>query len=472
MKKALLIQPAYPYGKPQTWLPTSLHKVAAGFEAGGTQTDVVDLNLEPFPSLQNYDNVGIGVIGMPYIPETRRIAKRVFEETGKTPLIGGPIIEFFTPDEFQEIYPNSAQVRGEIVHKNSKLGRTIKKTDPVLQFKGIEAVPVYEVSIAQRIKQMPDDSLKKYLENEFDFFVSQGCKYGCHFCAAAKNRREEFSEHHVMQSDLEAICEAAGRLQVPKLNMYLSSLDLFQNPEQFKEVLGLFAHMRKKYRPIDIEVRGLSRCDSFLTAIEQFSEFYTLIPESGLRTIGFGVDGVEQATWNEQNKRNKSLSDFERTFTICRELGVTPESLMVTGFHNPHTYEGSLIELKRTVEYAIKWADKYGAVCRPHVAKDFSPGNTGWENPKWAEQRARLVRNPDRFMCLDYLMPATELSHPDPGFRGHVNDAFWKIINELTPRGLCATVPLLPCHAEGAYAAELIAAALAYHLSPRIRGDR
>jgi hypothetical protein len=145
---------------------------------------------------------------------------------------------------------------------------------------------------------------------------------------------------------------------------------------------------------------------------------------------------------------------------------------MVTGFHNPHTYEGSLIELQRTVEYAIKWAHEYGAVCRPHVAKDFSPGNEGWDNPKWAEGRARLVSNPDRFMCLDYLMPATELSHPNPGFRGYVNDAFWKIINELTPLGLCATVPLEPFHAEGPYAAALMAGARAYHQDEKIRGDR
>ena len=464
--KTLLLRAEYPYGKPQTWLPMDLHKIAASFEAGGTPTDVVDLNLEPFPNLEQYDTIGIGVIGMPYIPVVQRIARDVYEKTGKKPLIGGQIIQYFRPDEFQKIYPNAVQVFGDVnitlPHENASFSGKKTMTNLVLKKRGIEALPIEHVSIADRIKKMPEELLKTYLKNDFGFYVSQGCKYGCKFCSAKKNRREEFSEPIVMEKDLDAICESAQRFNLSEIRLYLSSLDLFQNPREFKDVLELVSNARQKYK-LDIRTRGLSRCDSFLTALDKFPELYTLIPKSGLHTVGFGVDGTTQKTWNEQHKRNKSLSEFETTFKICKKLNVTPESLMVTGFHHPDSYKGSINELNRTVRYAIEWADeiKYGALCRPHVAKDCSPGNEGWDSPKWASLRARLVENPESFKSLDYLMEATDLSHPFVDFRGRVNDAYWKIIDNLGPR--CVTVPLKPYPDRGMYAKESKAAADAFN---------
>lgn len=467
MEKVLLIRCKYPYGElSQVWLPMDLHKIAASFAAAGTPTDVVDLNLEPLPPLDGYDHIGIGVIGMPYIPVSQAIAHEVYEQAGKEPLIGGQIIEHFRPDEFHKIYPNAVQVFGDAnISVSDKVASIIGKktiTNPALKARGIEALPISHVSIAKRIKGMPDELLKKYLKNDFGFYVSQGCKYGCIFCAAKKNMREEFSESIVMEKDLDAICESAQRLGLPGMSLYLSSLDLFQNPEKFKDVLKLFAHARQKYQ-LDIRTRGLSRCDSFLTALDKLPEFYELLPKSGLHTVGFGVDGTTQAIWNEQHKRNESLSEFARTFEICRKIGITPESLMVSGFHKPDSYRGDIEELGRTVRYAIEWAEKYGAVCRPHVAKDCSPGNEGWKSGKWAPLRAYLVENPESFKNLDYLMEATDLSHPDVEFRAHVNEAYWKIIDTLTPRGLCATVPLKPYRSKGAYVRASNDAAEAYN---------
>jgi hypothetical protein len=434
-----------------------LHKIAASFEAAGTQTDVVDLNLEPLPRLEQYDTIGIGVIGMPYIPITQRTARDVYDKTGKKPLIGGQIIEHFRPDEFQKVFPNAVQVFGDVnISVPDKIASITGKktiTNPALKTRGIEALPISHVSIAERIKNIPDELLKKYLKNDFGFYVSQGCHYGCKFCAAKKNMREEFSEPIVMEQDLDALCESAQRLGLPGMSLYLSSLDLFQNPTKFKGVLQLFARARQKYN-LDIRTRGLSRGDSFLNALKKVPALDEIIPNSGLQTIGFGVDGIDQKTWADQNKRNKSLYDFERTFKTCRKMKIAPESLMVTGFHDPDSYKGSIEKLERTVQYAIKWAEDYGAVCRPHVAKDCSPGNDGWQSSKWAPLRARLVENPELFKNLDYLMEATELSHPDIEYRAHVNDAYWKIIDTLTPRGLCATVPLKPYRNKGAYVRE------------------
>jgi hypothetical protein len=450
MKKALLIRCKYPYGKlSQVWLPMDLHKIAASFEAAGTPTDVVDLNLESLPSLETYDHIGIGVIGMPYIPGTQEIAREVYEKTGKKPLIGGQIVKDFTSDEFRKLFPNALQVSGHIAGKMPIQGG-IDWTNNALKTQGLEAVPISDVSVATRIRQLPDELLKKYLENDFGFYISQGCKYKCDFCGADKGRPEEFGEKTAMAQDLDALCESAQRLGISGFSLYLSSLDLFQNPQKFREVIELFAGARQKYQ-LDIRTRGLSRIDSFLNALKNVPSLYKLIPESGLHTVGFGVDGTTERIWREQHKANKSLSDAERVFEQCKNLGITPESLMVTGYHHPDSFTGDIPELEKTVKYSIEWAEKYGAVCRPHVAKECSPGNTGWNSPKWASIRAYLVENPEAFKNLDYLMEATELSHPDTGFRAYVNEAYWNIIDTLTPRGLCATVPLKPYRNKGAY---------------------
>ena len=246
---ALLIRCPYPYGKSQTWLPMDLHKIAASFEAAGTHTDVVDLNLEPLPPLDRYDHIGIGVIGMPYIPVSQRIARDVYEKTGKKPLIGGQIIGAFRPDEFESIYQNAVQISGHIAEDtvDKITGRVSRSYNPALETLGIKALPVSDISVATRIKQMPDDLLKKYLQNDFGFYVSQGCKFTCEFCSVwDKGKPEKFSKTTVIERDLDALCESAQRLGLPGMILYLSSLDLFQNPRQFKDVLDSFARARQK----------------------------------------------------------------------------------------------------------------------------------------------------------------------------------------------------------------------------------
>lgn len=460
MKKALLIRCKYPYGKvSQVWLPMDLHKIAASFEAAGTPTDVVDLNLETLPPLDSYDHIGIGVIGMPYIPGTQAIAREVYEKTGKKPLIGGQIIQAFRPDEFESIYPNAIQISGhiaeDILDKNTR--REYRWYNPTLEALGIKAPPVAEVSVEKRIKQMPDDLLKKYLQNDFGFYVSQGCKFSCDFCGIQdKGKQEKFSK--TMEGDLDALCESALRFGLPGMKMYLSSLDLFQNPRQFKDTLEIFARARQKYN-LDIRVRGLSCTLSFLNALHQVPEFYDLIPAAGLDIVGLGIDGVTKKEWLDQHKPMTNLSDAEYAFGECKRVGITPESLMVMGMHAIGTFKCDIQALEKTVRYSIEWAEKYGAVCRPHVAKLCSPNNEGWKSEQWASLRARLVKNPELFKNLDYLMMATPLSHPDPETRTLVNEAYMAIIDNLGPRRLCATNPLMPYYnGKGMYDKEYNAA--------------
>ncbi len=432
-QKAVLLRCNYPYGKSQLWMPSDLYKVAEKLEGAGIQTDVADLNLERLPAnLRDYNYTGIGVIGAPYIPDTIKLAEEVREKTGKNPLIGGPGVEYLSEDQFRKLYGSAIQIRND-----KDLSTAVDKQVP----------SVYEVSIKDRINSLNPQLLEKYLGGEFSFFVSQGCKYSCNFCSAVRSRpgarvTEQFSR--VVRNDLEALAEKAKEFKIDKLSMYLTPLDLFQNPTQFKEVLRTFAEVRQK-SGLDFSLRGLSRVDSFLKALKKEPELYQLIPSAKLQVVGFGVDGTTEEIWRSQHKGNVSLSQADEAFTKCNDLGITPEALMVMGFHDSNGIPVDTKEsLQKNVDYSISRGDKYGVVSRPHVAKDLVPGNNGWENPVWAKQRDQLLANPRLFKNLDFVSLASELTHPDPEFRNQVNDAYLEIVNQMTPKGLCVSTPLLP----------------------------
>ena len=279
-QSAVILRCAYPYGKRQTWLPTDLHKVGARLDTVGIHTDVVDLNFDSLPqNLGDYDFIGIGVVGAPYVPVSRKLAQEVKKRTGKSPMLGGPGVEYLTPEQFSHLYGDAKQLRNDL-----DLSRAVGRRVPA----------VYGISIADRINKMDSERLKKYLDGEFSFFVSQGCKYACDFCAADRTRDgdrvvEKFSQ--VMKNDLEAITKNAAEFGISKLTMYITSLDLFQNPRPFREVLEVFAETGKRYG-IVYDLRGLSRVDSFLTAMEAEPRLYEVITNAGLRVVGFGVDGT------------------------------------------------------------------------------------------------------------------------------------------------------------------------------------
>jgi len=429
--RALLIRDHYPFNREQIWLPMDLQKVAAQLDASGVKTDVVDLNLSRLENinLSHYDRIGIGIIGAPYVPRTMDLARKIKERTGRAPLIGGQMMETLPQLHFRQIFGESAV---QITTEQEKAQAFERTTMP----------PVYHVSVAGRIREMPSDEAKKYFENEFSFFVSQGCKYGCKFCAAKKKMPEQFSQ--TVKDDLEAICERAQENGIGRIEMYLSSLDLFQNPDKFKDVLKVFAGAREKYG-IDVRIRGLSRIDSFLRAMKNKPEFRKLIPAAGLYCIGFGVDGTTVEVWKSQHKGNWSLADSDQALKLCKELKVTPEALIVLGYHSNSGYEGDNAEsLKKDAGYAIESAKRFGAVARPYVAKDCAPGNDGWVEPRWSGQVSHILNNPILFKNLDYAALASDVTHPDPGFRGRVNEAYMKIIDMLRKDGLCATVPVAP----------------------------
>ncbi len=437
-KSAVLLRPAYPYGKTQTWLPMDLYKVAAKLDAVGVQTDIVDLNFEKVPDdLARYDFVGIGVIGPPYVPITIDLANRVYKEFRRVPLIGGQGVEYLSPDQFEKLYPHACQIRND-VDLEAAIGRKVPS--------------IYSTSIAQRIQNLDDIRAGRYLSSEFSFFVSQGCKHACGFCQADRSRRgqkavEKFNQ--VMEADLSSLMTRARKVGIGTLSMYLSSLDLFQNPSSIAETLELFSYVSAQ-SGTKVNLRGLSRVDSFLDALkseEKLSKFFStsLFAPSRLRTIGFGVDGTAENVWRSQHKGKISLSEVDRAFSICWQYGITAEALLVMGFYDE---KGKPVEtaenLQDNLSYAVHAAEELAVVARPHVAKNFGPGNDGWNNPIWDTQRQHLLDNPQLFRNLDFVALASCLTHPDADFRGAVNNTYLEIVKRLTPIRRCVTTPLLP----------------------------
>ncbi len=441
MSEILLIKPPYPYGKPQIWMPTDLMKVASQLKMVGKETDIFDMNRESADLIRvarldnKYDYVGIGVTGAPYIPVTKRLSENLLL-AGKKVMLGGPGVEHLKREEFSRIYGN-----GPIQIKNdADLAEAI----------GVEKIPsVYLAGISDQMDGLHGHAAWEYLSKEISFFSSQGCKHSCRFCAAVRNDpkspekvSEIFSE--TISDDIQAIGENARRVDKKNLRMYISSLDLFQSPEKMAEVLQEIGKASKTYG-IDFSLRGLTRVDSFLEAVEKYPELREIIPYSGLNTLGFGIDGTTDYVWKSQRKGGMSLEEAERAFSLCKEMGITPEALMVMGFNTIGNRKGDdKKSLKKNVKYAKYVTKKYGVVSRPHVAKEFYPGTEGWENKYWNDQKEKLFENIELFKNLDFVAYASEITHPDPKFRKKVNKAYKAIIDSLGSVEKCATSPLMP----------------------------
>lgn len=427
-KKGLLFRLPYPYTKKQVYLPTDLLLVGSRLEQVGIGAIVHDLNLHPIPKkeeLQQYDFFGIGIIGAPYIPGAINLAQDLKSQTNQPICVGGPALEKILPEQFTRLFRNSA------THIGSDSDLT--------SFLGVDLPDQYSTSIVPMMKKIERQELSSYLSREFSLFVSQGCKFGCDFCGAKKKMKETFVETDTLKENLEYIASRATSFGIPQLSIYLSSLDLFQNPEQFGRVLETFAKMKEKHPSIEYNLRGLCRIDSFVNALEKMPELASLSNRAGLRTIGFGVDGTTEKIWRAQHKGQAGLSQVDKALDKCKEIGITSELLMVMGF--PNDAFGSLL---KTYVYTVARAITHGAVSRPYLAKSFIPGNDGWTNPEYKDQVERLLDNPELFTNLDFAALGSTLTHPIRSQRYLSNLFYTAITATLEPFGKNATYPLMP----------------------------
>lgn len=443
----LLVRPRYPYGKSQIYMPTDLIRVAAMIETTGVKADVLDLNLHKLPSekeLRKYDAIGVGVVGPPYIPQSRKVVQEITDRSSAKVFVGGQVITHLGANQFERIYGQNAV--------------QIKSDSDLSSVFGSELPPAQKTSIVGVLQNLDEADLRLYLEREFSTFVSQGCKYNCRFCAAPKAQPEERSDTSVLEEELKEIAKLLRRFNIPTLKTYLSPLDLFQNPLDLAQTLEIFIRVSRSVG-VGLELRGLSRVDSFLDAFEKVPQLRELVADANLTTVGFGIDGTSERIWRLQRKAQTNLSEVEKALDLCREIGISSELLMVIGFHSD-TFES----LFRTYLYTVARSLTHGCVARPYLAKEFVPGNDNWiggqvippsrikskgakhkeNHSPFESQIEKLLIDPQLFANLDYGALGSSITHPDWKNRILANLTYLALIATLEPFGKNTTYPLVP----------------------------
>lgn len=416
--KILLVQPRHNYAPPfkekklgHIYMPTSLLTAAAILDKVGITTQIVDENISQTDFTHNI--VGINLLGAPYIPLAIEIEKKLEKKYGNNfrLLLGGQVVSGLSKTDFSSLFSEQS-INGNEYKAISEVFGISEKEIPFME--SVSLINIYE--------QLGNKILKLYLSTEFGFYLSQGCKHSCSFCAAHRtitegNRRQRVTEKYrdinIALSDFEYLVKKAIEFKLNRIQVYLSNLDLFQNPLQLFLFADGIAKLKAKYPSFEIRLRGLSTCSSFLLAHKSFSHVVERMVEAGLEQIGFGIDGATPQVYKATRKPQKVQETLD-TVEICRTVyNITPETLMVFGHNNIENEEA----LKLDVKFCKDMQIKFGAVPRPHIAKDMVPGNDGWMNPKNENIRQEFYANPMLFQNLDFTAVPSPITHPNSDFR-------------------------------------------------------
>ena len=441
-----LVQPRHTYAPDPSsdpighiYMPTSLLAAATILLKVGFSVSIQDENI----ASNSVERItGINLLGAPYIPVAIELQKRLNHIFGDDYLllIGGQIVSGLTDSNFKRLFGKNV-VSGNYPESLSKALKVDKRQIPRIE--NLSLIPAYSL--------LSDESMYLYLSNEFGFYLSQGCKCWCSFCAAKRSgynpvygkvvkEREVYRDLEIAAEDLDFLIRRGQRLGIQKLHLYLSNLDLFQNPDS----LGVFANNVKgtkaEYEDFNIVMRGLSNVRSFLYAHDNCPHVIENMIEAGLKQIGFGVDGATTKVWKETRKP-QTKSECIRAIVISKTIyGLTPETLMVFG-HNGLEDETSL---RLAYEFARDMQTEYGALPRPHVAKDIVPGNNGWYDHKNRLIVEKYLNAPCLFQNLDFTAVPSPITHPNQEFRRLVKKYYLEVCNLSG----CLTQDVLPVSPE------------------------
>jgi radical SAM superfamily enzyme YgiQ (UPF0313 family) len=440
MKKTLFVQPRHVYapseGHGHIYSPTSLWTVGSKLIQAGADIDFVDENIRPAET-DKYGTIGINLVGAPYIPLVRERFRNILDS--KNVLIGGQIVTGLSPSQFKTLFGERAIPGTHHSTVAESVGATFEnlKTD-----KDVSLIPAYE--------KISDDDMREYLDpgRETSFYLGQGCIFNCTFCPAAKNMPEKYRNSEVLERDLTYLTERALKLGIHQLNMYLSNLDVFQNTEKLSQFASVIQSLKRQYPDFTYRMRGLATVAMFRNALRDNPKVVRAMKDCGFHTVGFGIDGGSEKTWRSVKKGHNSRSAIMQSMQGCKEYGFTPETIMVFGH---------LREDKDSLENAVRLTDelqkKFGAVPRPHVAKDLIPGNDYWQNTiKRATRadrtdRARriqlLLEQPKYFQAMDFKALASSVSHSNEILR-HMVNKYYKTITKMSGNPRELIYPIAP----------------------------
>ena len=438
-----LIQPRHNYapkeGIGHIYMPTSLLTVGARLVNAGVDVTFHDENITPAQISSDY--VGSNLLGAPYIPEVIQLQDRIRKEAGeKTFFVGGQVVSGLTSDQLQRLFGDSTHTGND----DSTLARVLGIGQRALVSpEKTSLIPAYEL--------LGDAAMKEYLSIEFSLYVSQGCEKACSFCGAdrttknpltGKTRKvsERYRDIGIIQDDLKYLVNTADSFGIDHLDMYMSNLDVFQTPGQLLRFAYAVQEVQQANPSVKINLRGLATVEHFLKTRKGMPKSIEELVKAGFYTVGFGVDGWGKEEWAALRKgHNTEEGCLEAIRSTREDFGITPEILMVFG--NPRTTKEKTIRAAFEVTEMV--VEEYGAVPRPHVSKDFIPGNEGWMALEYAAAIEDLLQHPESFQSLDFTALPSPSTHPDETVRALATEYFLKMC-ELPGNTTLHVQPITP----------------------------
>lgn len=422
----LLLQPRHTYAPNpesgeigQVYMPTSLLAAAARLLSAGVETQIVDENIAPCSAFALI--TGINLIGAPYVSRGIEIRARLKKAHRDAILVvGGQGASGFALKEKQRLF-SADTIDGNNDNTLCEFLNISQKELPAPE--AVSLIPAYSL--------IPDEIMRLYLSQEFSFYLSQGCRYSCTFCAAERTRndpesnqtirvRERYRTLDVIDMDLRYLLDRAKKCGLSSISFYLSNLDLFQSPKDLADFAALVLTIRKSMPEMDMRMRALATTTSFIDLHRTSPQIIEDLVRGGLHRVGFGVDGATPRVWRAVRKPHRSDACLDAIRISREEYRLVPETLMVFG-HNGHDDLDSLILAN---DFLRGMSEHYGAIPRPHVAKDVVPGNDGWQASENQATIRYLFERPGAFQLLDFTALPSWLTHPDPTFRQAVSAAF------------------------------------------------
>jgi len=430
----LLVNLAYPHGKPQAFLPGGLLNLGSRLLTRGITVGLKDLNFHEvtLAECQNYAAVGITLIGSAMIPQAYKVFRHLKAEgySGRL-LLGGPLVATLTDEDVADLTKELPGV--ECIRTDVDLMGVF---GPGLMAKqAVNMVPMLE-----KLATEDPTLLIRYLSNEFCLYTSSGCVYKCAFCAAPENghnqqgARERYRAIEPMEAEIRWICSfLAEHTEVKTLRMYLSNLDAFQTFPQLIAVLETVNRVCAEFgmKPL---MRCLATPHFVFINLKKGPEVGQMVRSLGLYEAGIGVDGLGPKYWKATNKVQNKMPEVLQAMLLLKEADIICELLMVQGGR-----VDTFWMMFRSYLFCVWYACK-GFTTRTYMAKE-PPGSQFWRELHHAE-RQRYWQDPVLFKMLDFAMNAGELTHPNWWKRVTSNLFFNLTVRTLQPFGRCTTYPL------------------------------
>lgn len=428
-KEIVLVQPrhiAAPLDEKERghiYLPNALLVQQSRIIAAGGQAELQDANFEPLQ--WEHPVVGVNAVGSCYLPDILDIRNQMVQALGSESklIVGGQVITALSnshDNKFRRIFKDHHVLPGDDLNLKRLLGLELR------------AMPAPEsTSLIPALQCMSDGQFAEYFRHEFCFYLSQGCKEACSFCAAehtmvdaqtgkvVKKVQERYRDLNVIEDELQYMVTRALSLGITCFDIYLSNLDLFQTPDTLLKFARIVQQVRSRNPGFTIKMRGLSTVQSFMKTYRGHKDVIREMVDAGLWSIGFGVDGSPQI-WKSIRKGFNNQDNIVCAFQIVSdEFFITPEMFMLFG-HDQDTPD----TIRESVSFCSTMLDTFPRMrIRPYVAKCV-PGSEEFNKIEHREYAEHLIEHPWQFRDTAYETLATVLTHPHPDIRKKINEAY------------------------------------------------